>query len=486
MRLNEVLETCELPTIKNDFDVTGISNDHHEIQQGDIFAALPGVHHHGIEFASSAIDNGAVAILTDATGASQILTEVPIIVVENPRLSMAYFARAIYGNPFSSLLTIGVTGTNGKTTTTHMIANALQANSFTPFLIGTLGFRLKSEYTASSRTTPESVLLYREVGKAKANGADSVVMEVSSHALVLNRVAGITFDVAVFTGLSPDHLDFHATMEDYYLAKKQLFDPAYSKCAIICIDDEWGRRLQSETQIPVITYTTNQPKANWKLKKYAATNLGVAEIEVTRDGESIDAQIAIPGVFNAANAIATLACGEFLNLDRTNVLASLSNVSVKGRLERIDIGQDFTVIVDFAHTPDAVEQVLKIGREIAGDRKIITVLGCGGNRDSAKRPLMGHIAASNSDIFVATDDNPRNEDANEIREQMLSQVLEHDHVIEIGDRQAAIHYAIKHASPGDCILILGKGHEIGQEIQGFVHPFDDSQVAIEALNAHIA
>lgn len=486
MRLNEVLETCGLPILENDVDVTGISNNHLEIQQGDVFAALPGAHHHGIEFASSAIDNGAVVILTDVNGASQILTEVPIIVVEDPRLSMAYFARAIYGNPFSSLLTIGVTGTNGKTTTTHMIANALQANSFTPLLVGTLGFRFKNEYTTSTRTTPESVALYKEVRHAKLNGADSVVMEVSSHALVLNRVAGITFDVAIFTGLSPDHLDFHVTMEDYYQAKKQLFDPAHSKCAIICIDDEWGRRLQSEIQIPAITYTTNQPKANWILKKYATTNVGVSDIEIINDGASIEAQISIPGVFNAANAIATLACGEFLNLDRSSVVSSLAHASVKGRLERIDIGQDFTVIVDFAHTPDAVAQVLKIGREIAGDRKIITVLGCGGDRDSAKRPLMGKIAALNSDIFVATDDNPRNEDANEIREQMLSGVSNNDYVIEIGDRQAAIHYAIKHASPGDCILILGKGHEIGQEIQGFVHPFDDSQVAIEALNAHIA
>ncbi|MGA0857562.1 MAG: UDP-N-acetylmuramoyl-L-alanyl-D-glutamate--2,6-diaminopimelate ligase [Candidatus Nanopelagicales bacterium] len=486
MRLNEVLETCGLPMLENDLDVTGISNNHIEIQQGNIFAALPGARHHGIEFASSAIDNGADAILTDVNGASQILTEVPIIVVEDPRLSMAFFARVIYGNPFSSLLTIGVTGTNGKTTTTHMIANALQANSFTPLLIGTLGFRLKNEYTKSARTTPESVALYEEVSHAKSNGADSVVMEVSSHALVLNRVAGITFDVAVFTGLSPDHLDFHHTMEDYYQAKKQLFDPAHSKCAIICIDDEWGRRLQSEIQIPVITYTTNQPKANWILNKYAATNIGVADIEIINDGASIEAQISIPGVFNAANAIATLACGEFLNLDRSSVVSSLAYTSVKGRLERIDIGQDFTVIVDYAHSPDAVEQVLKIGREIAGDRKIITVLGCGGDRDSAKRPLMGKIAASNSDIFVATDDNPRTEDANAIREQMLSDVTKDDYVIEIGDRQAAIHYAIKHASPGDCIMILGKGHEIGQEIQGFVHPFDDSQVAIEALNAHIA
>lgn len=486
MKLDALLELCGLPHVGSDVEVTGISNNSRDIQPGDIFAALPGFQHHGIDFASGAIDQGAVAILTDPVGAGQILTEVPMIVVANPRYDMAFLAREIYGNPFSSLLTIGVTGTNGKTTTTHMIANALQMSGFHPLLVGTLGFRFKNEYETSARTTPESPVLYREVEKARQRGADSVVMEVSSHALSLDRVAGVTFDIAVFTGLSPDHLDFHGSMEGYYEAKKLLFSPTFSKSAIVCIDDEWGQRLANEIQIPCITYTTTQAKADWILKSYATTHDGYAQIKVGHDSSILQADVAIPGIFNAANAIAAIATGEFLNLDVSNVVTSLASVNVKGRLERIDIGQDFSVFVDYAHTPDAVEQVLTIARGIAGERRVITVLGCGGNRDSSKRPMMGNVAALNSDIFVATDDNPRDEDPNVIREQMLSEIQSNNHVIEIADRQAAIHYAMKHATPGDCVVILGKGHETGQEIAGHIHPFDDSLVAIEALNAHIA
>lgn len=486
MKLDDLLTACNLPSIGTEVDVTGIANNSLEIQPGDIFAALPGFHQHGIDFASDAIDRGALAILTDEIGAGQILTEVPIIVVENPRHIMAFLAREIYGNPFASLLAIGVTGTNGKTTTTHMIFNALQASGFNPLLVGTLGMRMKGEYVVSGRTTPEAPVLYREVEKAKRQGADSVVMEVSSHALVLDRVMGITFDVAVFTGLSPDHLDFHATMEEYFQAKRSLFTPEYSKSAIVCIDDEWGQRLYNEIEIPCISYTTRKNKADWRLKNYQTTNSAFSQIEISQDNRVIEARVSMPGVFNAANAIATIACGDFLNLELTSVLTSLESVSVKGRLERIDIGQDFSVIVDYAHTPDAVERVLEIAREIAGEHRVLTVLGCGGNRDMSKRPQMGLLASSMSDTFVATDDNPRDEDPTEIREQMLADVVAHDRVIEIGDRQAAIHYAIKHASPGDCVMILGKGHETGQEIQGNVQAFDDSQVAIEALNAHIA
>jgi UDP-N-acetylmuramoyl-L-alanyl-D-glutamate--2,6-diaminopimelate ligase len=486
MVLDDVLQACGLTPHNIEIHVTGITNNSRDIQPGDIFAALPGLHHHGIEYASSAIDMGAVAILTDEVGAGQILTEVPLVVVDNPRQVMAHFARIIYGDPFSSLLTIGVTGTNGKTTSTHMIASALQSNGFNPLLIGTLGFRLRNEYVSSARTTPESCVLYREVEQARIHGADCVVMEVSSHALVLERVVGITYDVAIFTGLSPDHLDFHTTMEDYYLAKKQLFDPLYAKSAIVCIDDEWGQRLHSEIQIPCITYTTKELKADWRLCDYVTTNGGYGQIEIAHDSSVIEVAVSMPGIFNAANALATVACGDFLNLDTSKVLSSLESVNVKGRLERIDVGQDFSVIVDYAHTPDAVERVLEIAREIAGNHRVITVLGCGGNRDASKRPLMGTIAATLSDLFVATDDNPRDEDPNAIREQMLSEITQKGHVIEIADRQAAIHYAVKHAVPGDCLMILGKGHETGQEIQGYVHLFDDSQVAIEALNAHIA
>lgn len=486
MQLDDLLKVCSLTPIGSDVEVTGISNNSLEIEPGDIFAALPGFLKHGIDFASDAIDRGAIAIVTDEIGAGQILTEVPIIVVENPRRVMAFLARAIYGNPFGSLLTIGVTGTNGKTTTTHMIFNALHANGFNPLLIGTLGMRMKSEYVVSGRTTPEAPVLYKEVENAKRDGADSVVMEVSSHALALDRVVGITFDVAVFTGLSADHLDFHESMEEYFQAKKSLFAPSYSKSAIICTDDEWGKRLYDEIEIPRISYTTRMDKADWRLKSYQTTNSAFSQIEISQDSRVIEARVAMPGVFNAANAIATVACGDFLNLDLTSVLTSLESVSVKGRLERIDIGQDFTVIVDYAHTPDAVQRVLEIARDIAGEHRVITVLGCGGNRDVSKRAQMGLLASSMSDIFVATDDNPRDEDPTEIREQMLSSVTVHHHVIEIGDRQAAIHYAVKHASPGDCVMILGKGHETGQEIQGNMQAFDDSQVAIEALNAHIA
>lgn len=457
----------------NDIKVFGITHDSRSVQPGDLYVALRGENNHGIDFMDEAISNGAAAIASDSFGAEIAKQQaLPVLELVNAREDMALIAAKIYGNPESKLVLTGVTGTNGKTTTTHILRSIFRDAGKHVGVIGTLGTYLDDEYLPGARTTPESTDLYAILALMVERGITHVFMEVSSHALALHRVTGIKFDVAVFTNLTQDHLDFHGSMENYFAAKALLFTSEFSRQAVICTDDDWGVKLATESQIPVVTIGRN---GDWKTSPAISNSSGLTtqKIDVEKF-DSISLVINMLGSFNATNAACALVVGQILGLPVDAILDSLRKVQpIPGRLEKVSIASAGTVFVDYAHTPDAVATVLTVIRD-ANPEKIITVLGCGGDRDSTKRPLMGKVASELSDIVFVTDDNPRSEEPAEIRKSVLDGAGKGTaQVFEVADRRVAIFQALKLARDGDVIAILGKGHETGQEISGEVFPFDD-------------
>ena len=457
----------------NDIKVFGITHDSRSVQPGDLYVALRGENNHGIDFMDEAISNGAAAIASDSFGAEIAKQKaLPVLELVNAREDMALIAAKIYGNPESKLVLTGVTGTNGKTTTTHILRSIFRDAGKHVGVIGTLGTYLDDEYLPGARTTPESTDLYAILALMVERGITHVFMEVSSHALALHRVTGIKFDVAVFTNLTQDHLDFHGSMENYFAAKALLFTSEFSRQAVICTDDDWGVKLATESQIPVVTIGRN---GDWKTSPAISNSSGLTtqKIDVEKF-DSISLVINMLGSFNATNAACALVVGQILGLPVDAILDSLRKVQpIPGRLEKVSIASAGTVFVDYAHTPDAVATVLTVIRD-ANPEKIITVLGCGGDRDSTKRPLMGKVASELSDIVFVTDDNPRSEEPAEIRKSVLDGAGKGTaQVFEVADRRVAIFQALKLARDGDVIAILGKGHETGQEISGEVFPFDD-------------
>ena len=387
--------------------VSGLTIDSRQVQAGDLYAALPGEHTHGANFAVQAIANGARAIVTDLEGAHIIgTTTVPVITVPYPREALGALARCIYAGPRPRL--VGVTGTNGKTTTTHCIEATTRAAGVPTAVIGTLGVRFDALHDYSGRTTPEAPALHAALQTVAESGAAIAAMEVSSHALALHRVDGLRFDVAVFTGLSQDHLDFHPTMEDYFAAKARLFDPQVSRLAVINIDDEWGQRLAASVVIPTVTYAVTRP-ADWTARDVEVGADGLTRFVAVGPEGDTSVALAMPGGFNVANALASLAAARLLDIDVETAAQGLAGVRVPGRLERVPNERTIAAYVDYAHTPDAVTRVLGVGRNVTSGR-LITVLGCGGDRDPHKRPLMGAAAAAIADVVIVTDDNPRSED----------------------------------------------------------------------------
>jgi UDP-N-acetylmuramoyl-L-alanyl-D-glutamate--2,6-diaminopimelate ligase len=310
-------------------------------------------------------------------------------------------------------------------------------------------------------------------------------MEVSSHALSLGRVDGIKYDVAVFTGLSQDHLDFHADMNEYFAAKASLFTKERSEMAVVCIDDAWGLELAKITELPVVTYGVSNPKADWHPKDIQVLSDGRTQFIACYKKIEIKVILSIPGDFNIANALAAIASAEVLKMDLHAFVENFSEIKVPGRLERVESGQDFVALVDYAHTPDAVARAIMVARTCTQGR-VIAVLGCGGDRDPHKRIPMGENASKYADLVVVTDDNPRTEDASEIRAEVVKGTANANaEVVEIGNRLEAIHFAVKNANPGDCLVVLGKGHETGQEVNGVVTPFDDRIVLAEAIRVRM-
>ncbi|XGX80407.1 UDP-N-acetylmuramoyl-L-alanyl-D-glutamate--2,6-diaminopimelate ligase [Terrabacter sp. BE26] len=505
----------------SDVLVTGVTLDSRAVMPGDLYAALPGFNVHGAHFAESAVAAGAVALLTDADGWAQLsepgrtsalararIASVPVLVAEDPRGVLGDLAAHIYGDPSRDLTMIGVTGTNGKTTTAYLVESALRAHGQRTGLIGTVETRIGDERIESERTTPEATDLHALLALMRERGLDACVMEVSSHALQLHRVDGVVYDVALFTNLSQDHLDFHPSMDEYFAAKASLFTPGRARRAVVCVDDDWGRRLAREATVPTTTLSTTTlavaPEgadaplaADWVVE---AGTAGAFTLRHSSGSAELSLVSHLPGDFNVANtALAALALLS-LGLEAADVEAAMAVApEVPGRMEVVSPGgpEGPRCIVDFAHTPDAVDAALAALRPSTPGR-LIAVLGAGGDRDRGKRPAMGAAAARQADVVVVTDDNPRSEDPAEIRaavvagarEEVESGAARAHEIIDGGRRSNAITEAIALAvvaagkdRPVDTVVVLGKGHEKGQEIHGVKHPFDDRDAVRAALAA---
>jgi UDP-N-acetylmuramoyl-L-alanyl-D-glutamate--2,6-diaminopimelate ligase len=479
----------------SDAVVSGITMDSRLVRPGDLYVALSGAHHHGAEFARQAAEAGAVAILTDPAGGriAQGLA-LPVVVVDHPRQAMAGVAATIYGRPAHALTMCAVTGTNGKTTTTFLLEAALRADGVNTGLVGTVGFRLNGvalECVPTTVTTPESTDLQALLAFLVEEGAETVVMEVSSHALVLGRTEAITFDVAAFTNLGRDHLDFHEDVESYFEAKASLFSPERTKHAVINVDDPRGRelvqRIGRHSGIGLTTVSLDGDAACRALA-YQAQPDGRTAVRADIRGQMVDFSLNLPGDFNIRNALTALAMVDAIGGDLERAVIGLGQAEVAGRMQRVELGERSPLVyVDFAHTPQAIAAALQaVGNPVRRSHRRIVVLGCGGDRDPQKREPMGESAARNADVVIATDDNPRSEDPRAIRAQLISgaQAAVHGEgldteVIDGGDRRSAIRLALQLATPADVVAILGKGHELGQEVAGTVLPFSDPVVAAE-------
>jgi UDP-N-acetylmuramoyl-L-alanyl-D-glutamate--2,6-diaminopimelate ligase len=468
--------------------LTGITHDSRSVLPGDLYAALPGSTVHGARFCADAAVAGAVAVLTDPSGRqAAIASGLPVFVVADPRARLGEVAAWIYGKPSDRILLIGVTGTAGKTTTSYLLESGLRAAGYRTGLIGGIETRIGPAAQVSTLTTPEATDLQALLATMAERQVGAAAMEVSSHALALGRVAGTHYDVAVFTNLSQDHLDFHASMDEYYAAKAELFTPKYARTGVVNIDDARGRELAAVAGIPITTFSAEGRRAaDWRAVSVRSGADGSTFRVIGPGGVEADAAVALPGGFNVANALAAIVA---LVEAGVGLAAAVAGVAAcpgpPGRLERVDRGQDFTVLVDYAHKPGAVEALLTVMRDVTQGNLVI-VLGCGGDRDRGKRKVMGAAAARLADVAILTNDNPRSEDPLAILAEMLAGAIEvpqreRAHVMVLPDRGAAIGVAVASASKGDVVLIAGKGHEQGQYVAGRVIPFDDRVVAADAL-----
>ncbi|WP_337059661.1 UDP-N-acetylmuramoyl-L-alanyl-D-glutamate--2,6-diaminopimelate ligase [Kineococcus sp. G2] len=489
-----------LPTGTGAQPVTGVTLDSRRVAPGDLYAALPGANVHGARFTAQAVAAGAVVVLTDPDGAGAAGgAGVPVLVVDDPRAVLGELAARVHGRPGERLVTVGVTGTNGKTTTAYLVEALMRGAGWVTGLLGTVETRVAGQRVSSVRTTPEAPDLHALLARMVTAGVRGCALEVSSHALALHRVDGLVVDVAVFTNLSRDHLDFHGSMEEYFAAKAGLFTPARARRGVVAVDDAWGRRLAGTAGVPVTTVRTGAGSgdgaggggdADWVVRDLRLGRDGSTFRLVAADGTELHLSCPLPGDFNAANAalaaVAALAAG----LTAQQVQDGLRSAEgVPGRLERVVTGApgEPLVVVDYAHTPDAVERVLAALRPLTTGR-LAVVLGAGGDRDRDKRSLMGAAAARGADLVVVTDDNPRSEVPAAIRAAVLSGATGPSgaaggaEVLEVPDRREAVRAALERCTgPGDTVLLAGKGHETGQETAGVVAPFDDRAVAAEEL-----
>ncbi|NLU82916.1 UDP-N-acetylmuramoyl-L-alanyl-D-glutamate--2,6-diaminopimelate ligase [Rhodococcus sp. HNM0569] len=478
--------------------VTGVDLRAQAVRPGDLFAALPGARAHGAQFAGDAFAAGAVAVLTDDEGLALIeglapTQPVPVVVHPAPRSVLGDVSSTVYGHPSEKMQVLGITGTSGKTTTSYLVEAALDAAGRAPALVGTIETRMRGVRVPSALTTPEAPQLHALFAVMVERGIDTVVMEVSSHALALGRVDGVRFDVGAFTNLSQDHLDFHAGFEDYFEAKARLFSPGSgvrAARAIVCVDDRWGERMAERAAAEggvVETVSTRNREAGWSTSAAVSAPSGAQGFDLT-DPEGVVRPVVIrlPGHYNVANAAVAVAASTALGVDAGVAIDGIADVDVPGRVQRIERGQDFLVVVDYAHKPAALEAVMSTLRAQT-DGRVAVVVGAGGDRDAGKRPLMGEVGARGADLLVVTDDNPRSEDPAVIRAEILRgahRVAENERgeIRESGDRAQAIADAVRWARTGDVVLVAGKGHEIGQEIDGVKHPFDDRDVASAAID----
>ncbi|TGD86343.1 UDP-N-acetylmuramoyl-L-alanyl-D-glutamate--2,6-diaminopimelate ligase [Mycolicibacterium sp. CH28] len=475
--------------------ITGITLRGQETNPGDLFAALPGSSAHGAEYTATAIEGGAVAVFTDPDGVAVIhrtLGEpapIPVLVHPQPRSVLGALAAAVYGHPSDRVVVLGVTGTSGKTTTTHLIEAGLRSADRTPGLVGTVGVRIAGADVPSALTTPEAPALQALLAAMAERGVDTAVMEVSSHALELGRVDGIRFAVGGFTNLSRDHLDFHPTMAAYFEAKAKLFDPAspvHAAVSVICVDDDAGRDM-ARRAVDAVTVSADGHPADWRAEDVVVLDSGAQDFTaVDPAGVHHRLRIGLPGRYNVANALLALAMLDAVGVSPEQAGPGLREASVPGRLEAVERGQDFLAVVDYAHKPGALQAVLETLRRPGA--RLAVVFGAGGTRDAGKRAPMGRIAAELADLVVVTDDNPRDEEPATIRSAILAGAAQAVRepaadIIEIGDRRAAIRHAVAWARRGDVVVIAGKGHEKGQTAYGQTRPFDDREELALALES---
>ena len=498
--------------------LSGVTLDSRAVRPGDLYAALPGTRTHGAAYSDQAVAGGAVAILTDPDGRDHAAqTGVPVFVVSNPRERLGDVSCWIYGDPSRRMTMIGVTGTSGKTTTSYLCEAGLRAAGHTTGLVGGVEIKIGRELVKASLTTPEAPDLQALLAVMAERGVTAVAMEVSSHSLALGRVAGTRYGVAVFTNLSQDHLDFHAGFEDYFRAKAKLFTPAYSAVGVVNVADRYGRRLVAEATVPVTTFCADAASG-----AYAQAEWRAADVRCGADGSTFrvigpggveaDASVTLPGPFNVANALGAIVALVEAGVDLADAVDGVASCpGVPGRLQRVQLppgeahlrateGREaFQVprmaldqlpdaFVDYSHKPGAVEAVLTALRPVTSG-ELIAVVGCGGDRDRGKRPLMGAAAVRLADVAIFTSDNPRSEDPLGILAEMLHGVLgvpqgERGRLIIEPDRAAAIDLAVAMAGKGDVVLVAGKGHETGQYVGEAVLPFDDTEVTAAALARH--
>jgi UDP-N-acetylmuramoyl-L-alanyl-D-glutamate--2,6-diaminopimelate ligase len=462
-----------------DVPVTGLAFDNRAVGPGSVFFCVPGFTTDGHDFAPDAVRRGAAALVVQRP----LALGVPEIVVDDVRAAMARAAARFHGDPTAALAVCGVTGTNGKTTTTFLVRALLERAGRSCGLLGTVKSIVGGEERPVVRTTPEAIDLQRTFREMLDAGDVACAMEISSHALELRRADGIHVAVAVFTNLTQDHLDFHPTMEEYFAAKRRLFASSLTVARLVNADDPYGRRLADEFP-GTVTFGIDSADADYRATGIEYGFAGSRFTARTPDGDFAVA-VGLPGRFNVLNALGAWAAARALGVGAEEIAAGLAGAArVPGRFEPVEAGQPFAVLVDYSHTPDSLENALRAARDLAEGR-VIVVFGAGGDRDRGKRPLMGEIAARLADVALVTSDNPRSEDPEAIIGEILGgiggeaprAVVEHD-----ADRRASIQRAVALAEPGDVVLIAGKGHEQGQEFAGGrKEPFDDVSVAREAL-----
>lgn len=462
-------------------NILGIENDSRKIKKGYMFVAIKGFSVDGHEYISQAIDRGATCIMLEKDMEIED-DKVTVIKVKDTLDALAYISSVFYGEPSKKLDLIGVTGTNGKTSVTYMVKRIFEENRRKTSVIGTLGSIINDEIIDNKNTTPESLTLQRLLGKIVNEKIEFCVMEVSSHALDLKRVEYIDYQVGIFTNLTEDHLDYHITMENYYRSKLKLFNIT-KKYNIINVDDPYGKRMINEitNNVPIITYGLDE-KSDVTAKDIIYSSNGVQFVLDTFKG-SIPIQMKLLGRFNVYNALAAISCGIAYDVELNVIKKAIESMDgIKGRFELVPLeNRDFSVIIDYAHTPDGLEKVLTTIKQFAPGR-VVVVFGAGGNRDREKRPIMGEIVSNLADMCIVTSDNPRFEDPDRIIEDILIGVKRGKaKYIAITDRKEAIVYALKNAKPKDTILLAGKGHETYTIIKDKVISFDEKQIVLDIL-----
>lgn len=478
MRLDALLAgASEVNRVVGDgsVEVADLAYDSRKAGPGTLFFCVAGEKVDGHDFAAQVVEAGAAALVVER----ELGVGVPEVVVADARAAMATLAAKFWGDPTAELRVVGVTGTNGKTTTAFLVREILEGAGVSCGLLGTVKQVVGGVEEEVERTTPEAIELQAIFRRMLAEGDRACAMEVSSHALSLHRADAIHFEVALFTNLTQDHLDFHADMEDYFAAKRKLFE-AGPGTAIVNVDDPYGRRLAEE--LDCVTFSAEGAEADYGARDVSFDSSGAEFTVGLPSGREIAVRTGLPGHFNVANALGAFAAAEALGVEPETAAAGLARAArVPGRFEPIDEGQEFVVLVDYAHTPDSVENALRAARRLTSGR-LISVFGAGGDRDRDKRPKMGRAGAELSDLVVITSDNPRSEDPDSIVAEVAAGASTAQELEVEPDRRAAIALALSRAAPGDTVVIAGKGHEQGQEFAGGRKiPFDDREVAREEL-----